>query len=84
MNLANEHEVWVTLPGWGASYEVELHSGRARSRDRFSVNTLGQRRRLRGVELLPCGRSGIVTLSHRGARRSFTARRLQAMARAAA
>jgi len=79
VNPANG-DVWAELPGWGGSYEVELHSGRTRSRDRYSVNTRGQKRFLRGVELAPCGRSGVVTLSHKGVRRTFTAERLRTLA----
>lgn len=82
MNPANS-EVWAALPGWGGSYEVELDSGRVRSRDRYSVNTLGQKRFLRGVELVRCGRSGVVTLSHNGVRRTFTTERLRMLAAAA-
>lgn len=69
-------EQWAVLPGWGGAYQVELHSGRARSVDRHNVNTLGRRRLLRGVELVQCGPAGCVTLSHRGVRRTFTAARL--------
>lgn len=73
---------WAPLPGWGQAYQVELHSGRCRSIDRHVVSTTGQRRFLRGVNLLPCGPSGVVTLSHKGARRVFTARRLRELATA--
>lgn len=73
-------ELWAPLPGWGGSYEVDLKSGRTRSRERYSVNTLGYRRLLRGIELTRCRRAGTVTLSHRGVRRSFTAGRIVAMA----
>jgi hypothetical protein len=83
MNPVIGAEVWAPLPGWGGNYEVELRSGRCRSVDRCSVNILGQRRLLRGVELAPCGRSRNVTLSHRGARRTFTPAGLRALAGAA-
>ncbi|SHZ99975.1 Uncharacterised protein [Mycobacteroides abscessus subsp. abscessus] len=82
MSPATEVEVWAPLPGWGGGYEVELHSGRCRSVDRYNVNTLGQRMMLRGVELRQCGRSKVVTLSHRGARRTFTPAKLVELAAA--
>lgn len=72
-------EAWMPLPGWGDSYLVEVHSGRVRSRDRWIVNTYGQRRRLSGVELKPCGRSQVVTLSHRSVRRTFAPDALRRM-----
>lgn len=80
MSPATVVEVWAPLPGWGGNYEVEVHSGRCRSVDRYVVSTTGQRRLLRGVELTQCGPCGVVTLSHRGVRRVFGPRRLRELA----
>lgn len=72
---------WAPLPGWGGAYEVELHSGRARSVDRWTVDRLGRCRFHRGREL-KTNRGGAVTLSHRAARRPFTRAQLIATAEA--
>lgn len=53
VNPANTVERWARLRGWGGAYEIELASGRVRSRDRTVVDALGRVRRLRGVELAP-------------------------------
>ena len=78
---AGNGERWVRLRGFFAgAYEVELSSGRVRSRDRVIVDALGRARMLAGVELAqqvsPRGGQPRVQLCVRGHRRSFPVEQL--------
>ena len=83
MNPAGNEE-WVPVRGFGSAYEIELSSGRVRSRDRTLIDSLGRVRKLQGVELAqqqPARGGGPrVCLCVRGHRRTMPIRTLLARA----